>query len=273
LTRPEVEAKRGSLRVLSVGIGSYSNARIPKLFYPAADARDLSAALARQSAPNALYRDVTARTLTDSEATLPALREGLRWLAENVKEGETLVLTLSGHGFKEKEAFYFAPVGFNPDDMSATGLAWREVLQILEPARRKARSIWIIADCCRAAPGIAAEKRLSPRNLREGVDESGNLIVCTASTGDTPSFESEDLGHGIFTQAWLEALSGKGPATIYEETPRGRVLTLAGLQLLIDVGVRSHARRSGVRQKAEFPRLEGSIPLSDPLFLIPPAAP
>ena len=34
------------------------------------------------------------------------------------------------------------------------------------------------------------------------MEDGGNLILCTASSGDTPSYESEDLKHGIFTAAW-----------------------------------------------------------------------
>src|SRR5436305_7338137 len=79
----------------------------------------------------------------------------------------------------------------------------------LEGARRTAKSVWVLADCCRAAPGLAPEKQATGRNLRQGVDEAGNLILCTASEGDRPSYESDALRHGIFTQAWLEVLEGK----------------------------------------------------------------
>jgi hypothetical protein len=49
------------------------------------------------------------------------------------------------------------------------------------------------------------------------------------------------------------------------------VLTLSGLQFVVDASVRSHARREGVRQKGEFLRLEGSFSPSQPLF-VPVAA-
>src|SRR5262249_22456478 len=70
-----------------------------------------------------------------------------------------------------------------------------------------------------------------------------------------------------FTQAWLEALRGEAPDLLYEETPRGRVLALAGLQRIVDASVLRHAREAGVRQKVEFPRLEGRVALSEPLFV------
>jgi hypothetical protein len=44
------------------------------------------------------------------------------------------------------------------------------------------------------------------------------------------------------------------------------VLTLSGLPFLVDASLIRHARQAGVRQKVEFPRLEGSFSPSQPLF-------
>lgn len=265
--------------MLSIGVGAYLQA--PRLLFAAADARDLAAALAAQAAadgapgnagaqataPLRLYRQADARVLTDGEATLPAIREALRWFAADVPPDATLVLFLSGHGVKEADQFYFAPVGLEPHNMATTGLPWKEVLEQLQAARRQARWVWVLADCCRAAPGLAHEQQATGADLRRGVEANGNLVICTAASGDTCSYESEDLGHGLFTQAWLEALRGDAPDLLYQETPHGRVLALAGLQRIVDTSVLRHAREAGVRQKVEFPRLEGHLSLSEPLFV------
>ena len=58
---------------------------------------------------------------------------------------------------------------------------------------------------------------------------------------------------------------------MYEEVARGKVLTLSGLQFAVDAGVRKHARKAGVRQQVEFPRLEGSFSPGLPIF-VPAAA-
>ena len=205
--------------------------------------------------------------LTNSEAALDKIREALDRFTLDVQPGETLVLALSGHGLKDKQGFYFAPVGLDPNRMTETGLPWTEVLSRLERARKRAKAVWVLADTCRAAPGFARERIASGEDLRRGVEEGGNLVICTASSGDNPSYESEELRHGIFTQAWLEALRGRGPEMVYEETPRGKVVTLSGLQFAVDYQVRQHARKAGVRQRVEFPRLEGSFSPSAPVFV------
>jgi hypothetical protein len=48
------------------------------------------------------------------------------------------------------------------------------------------------------------------------------------------------------------------------------VLTLSGLQFAVDASVRRYARKEGVRQAVEFPRLEGSFSPSQPLFMPTP---
>jgi uncharacterized caspase-like protein len=148
--------------------------------------------------------------------------------------------------------------------VEGSGLPWQEVLASMEEARKAAKAVWVLADCCRSAPGLKAP---TSRDIQGGEKQRGNLLICTASSGDAASYESEDLKHGIFTAAWLEALSGKAP--IYEETPRGRVLTLSGLQLALDMSVRKHAREAGVRQAIEFPQLVGSFSPAMPAFMPP----
>src|SRR5690349_21574071 len=100
-------------------------------------------------------------------------------------------------------------------------------------------TVWLLADCCRSAPGLRRALTPGPspnpgrgriagataRDLRQGVEEGGNLIVCAASSGDSSSYESEDLKHGIFTQAWLDALRGDVPQNLlglYDTAARGR---------------------------------------------------
>jgi uncharacterized caspase-like protein len=258
-------SERGALRVLAIGIGAYRH--IPRLHFAGADARALAAALEAQAGEGRLYDTASVTILVDGDATLPAIRGALAAFTSGVRPGETLILFLSGHGVREGERFYFAAVDLNPENMAGTGLPWQEVLARLQEARRAARAVWVLADCCRAAPELARDRQATGRDLRRDAEEGGNLLICTGSSDDTPSYESEDLRHGLFTQAWLEALHGEAPEALYRETPRGRVLTLAGLQRIVDMRVLAHAREAGVRQRVEFPRLEGRLSLSEPLFM------
>jgi hypothetical protein len=154
-------------------------------------------------------------------------------------------------------------------NVTSTGLAWPEVLGRLEAARPQARAIWVLADCHRDVSGLARERQATGTDLRRAVEEAGNLVLCTAA-GDRSSHESEALRHGLFTQAWLEAIRGTaGPAydVAYTQSARGRFLDLAGLQFLVNARVMHHARDAGVRQEVQFPPLEGSFSPSQPVFI------
>jgi uncharacterized caspase-like protein len=235
----------------------------------------LAAALEGQAGEGRLYRRAAVRVLADEAATLPAIREALAWFTRDVAPDETLILFLSGHGVREGERFYFAPVALDPADMPRTGLPWKEVLACLEATRQNVRAVWVLADCCRAAPGLGRERQATGQDLRREAEERGNLLICTASSGDAPSYESEELRHGLFTRAWLEVLRGEWLQRLdaetrdllCPETPRGRVLTLAGLQFLLDASVSRLARDAGVLQQIEFPRLQGRLSPGEPVFL------
>ena len=93
-----------------------------------------------------------------------------------------------------------------------------------------------------------------------------------ASSGNNPSYESEDLRRGLFTQAWLEALRGQGQDIVFEETLRGSVLTLSGLQFVVDAAVRQHAREDGERASLLRTCLPGFCFAVQPLRSIVPGA-
>ena len=269
LRRPEAAAQgRGSLRVLAVGINDYQ--KLPPLQYAAGDATDLGTALKGQTGSGRQYAGADITLLTEGNATLARVRQALAALIINTQPGDTVVVALSGHGIKKGDQTWFAPLGFDPAAPERTGLPWKELLAGLQEVRKTARTVWVLADCCRSAPGFRKELAATARDFRQGVAEGGNLIICTASSGDTPSYESEDLRHGIFTQAWLDVLSGNVPESVkglYQSTSRGPVITLIALQSLVDFRVTELARKAGVFQRVDFPPgLYGSFSPSQPVF-------
>jgi hypothetical protein len=113
------------------------------------------------------------------------------------------------HALKDDKGFYIAPVGLGPEQMAGTGLPWQEVLALLQAARQKVKAVWVLAHCCRAAPGPSRERQAMGQDLRRGVEEGGNLIIATASVEDQPSYE------------WLIGLAAqRGPPRVRGGPPR-----------------------------------------------------
>src|SRR5204862_1287304 len=137
-----------------------------------------------------LYDGPDVTVIAEGDATLARIREALDTMVRNTRPGDTLVFAVSGHGLKKGDATYFAPVRCDPENIEGTGLPWKEVLAKLEEARKTAKAVWVLADCCRSAPGLRRDvTAATSRDLKKGVEEGGNLIICTASSGDTPSYE------------------------------------------------------------------------------------
>jgi hypothetical protein len=190
-----------------------------------------------------------------------------------VQPGETLVLSLSGHGLKDDKGFYFAPVGLDPEKHGSHGPTLERGADPPGSGAGEGEGGVGAGGLLPGRAGSHAGKQATGQDLRKGMEEGGNLAICTASSGDRSSYESEDLKHGLFTQAWLEALRGEVPENLrglYQETARGRMLTLSGRQFILDCRVTEHARKAGVSQRVQFPRLEGSFSPSQPMFV--PAA-
>src|SRR6188472_3175383 len=81
---------------LVIGISEYKNADIPKLNFSHRDAAFFSDyLLTRPASP--LSRDHV-HTLLNEEASIAAIYNGLDWLKENCKEGDTAYIYFSGHG-------------------------------------------------------------------------------------------------------------------------------------------------------------------------------
>src|SRR5205814_4435074 len=114
----------------------------------------LETALKEQGGEERLYRVSYTVSITNADATLADVRQALDMLLANTRPGDTVIVALSGHGIKKGDATYFAPVRFDPENVEGTGLPWAEIVAKLQQARQSARSVWLLADCCRAAPGL-----------------------------------------------------------------------------------------------------------------------
>src|SRR5262249_58452452 len=123
------------LRVLSMGIAAYKN--LPKLGFANRDALDLGSALQAQAGEGKLYRGADVTVLTDSEATLPRIRQAINLLTGRSQPGDTIIVAVSGHGLKQGSATYFAPVGADPKRLGTTTLPSSEVLSQLKTARKQ----------------------------------------------------------------------------------------------------------------------------------------
>jgi tetratricopeptide (TPR) repeat protein len=161
------------------------------------------------------------------------IRSALARIVRSAGPNDQVLIVLSGHGVHLNGVSYYCPLDAmragTPEESNL--LPFSEVINTL--AMCQARYKLMIVDACRNASNFGGGKGASMTQasekapLREdftsffrgqlgGAPGSGRtsrgLAVLTSCTAGEESYEFDDLGHGAFTYAFLEGLSGPADA-------------------------------------------------------------
>jgi hypothetical protein len=206
LFRPGVKAGVGTLHVLAVGINRYADAAIPALRYAVPDAEAIANVFKTQGGGKP-YAGVKVKLLTDNEATVSNMKFALRELKDTATENDVAVIFLSGHGLRDKGGnFYFAAHDVDRKNLPMTALDWRDFTAALREVR--AKRVLVLADTCHAG-GIVGDEAASVEALAVKINKEAHRLVFVSCGGREVAIGREDWGHGAFTKALLEALSGQ----------------------------------------------------------------
>jgi serine/threonine-protein kinase len=153
-----------------------------------------------------------------NRATL--VRHLSRWLPQEAKGAELVVLYFAGHGTVEaigsREEGYLLPHDADPDDIVTHGVAMGDVARWIDAI--DARAVIVCLDCCHAGgilPASGMSLRASDRDmqLRPSVIQQlggrGRFLIASCDRGQK-SIEAEELRHGLFTYHLLKGLAGAG---------------------------------------------------------------
>jgi hypothetical protein len=200
---------RPDLFILSVGVSEYQDERL-RLEYPAKDARDIAAALLKQKGK--LYGGVTARTITDRDATRERILAELGWLRRSATANDVAIILLAGHGARDPVSgrYSFYPFEANPAEPGRTLLPAPELRAALNSIEGK---VVLLLDTCHAGNVVERNGAATGRDLERFVNQTAsvesNIVVYTASTGGQAARESPKWKNGAFTKALLEGPRGK----------------------------------------------------------------
>jgi WD40 repeat protein len=218
------EAIPSTLYVLAVGVSRYKFADY-NLAFPHVDAQELAKTLADQK--GRAFSDVQTRALVNEEATAPAVKKGLEWLAQSCGPADVAVVLFAGHGVCGQRGLYYVTHEGDLDALQATCVNWKEVAELL--GKVHAKQVIFLADCCHA--GAFADRSASTDELAKPLVDAG-VVVFTASKGSELSAESKEWGHGAFVYALLEGLQGKA------DLMKDGNVTVGALQAYVTVRVK-----------------------------------
>ena len=214
-----------------VGISSYSSSAISDLQYSSNDARLLYNYLYTTGG----YLAENIFILQDREVNRTAINQLYLKLSARMDKDSTLVFFFSGHGcINDNEEFYLPMFGYMPSDTD-TYFSEEEIVGLFQNII--AKKVLFLFDCCNAgvlARKDGAEDDLMDNSSKEGLsnelinrligaDENISRVLITSSLPGQSSWESGDLGKGIFMHCMLEGLSS------------GSALNSGGTVLLFDI--------------------------------------
>ena len=196
---------KGNLYVLAIGNSEYQDKNVTPLNYADNDARDVAEFMKTQQGNN-LYTDVKVNRLLN--ASRASVLDSLVWLEERVKQHDTAIIFLAGHGFSEKGEYYFLPSDGNSNKLRHTAISFYELKKTLGGLQGK---VLLFIDSCRS--GALMNGNLGMLDIRgianELSSDQNGVMVLTASDAQEVSYESSTLKHGLFTQALLDTLQAK----------------------------------------------------------------
>ena len=194
------------LYVLAVGVSSYEEADL-QLGFAAKDARDFARALTGQK--GGLYREVTARILTDKQATRDDIMDGLDWLQKETTSKDIAMVFLAGHGVNDPAGiYYYLPVNANPEKLKRTGVAFSDIKNTMASLAGKAI---LFVDTCHSGNVMGARRGTADINavVNELASAENGAVVFASSTGRQYSLEDKAWGNGAFTKALVEGIGGR----------------------------------------------------------------
>ena len=224
--------RRGTLRILSIGINHYSNETL-NLKYAVPDSAALASELASRQETLQRFQKVEVIPLADEKATRQGIEDSLAQLARRVLPEDVVIIFFAGHGLADGSRFYLVPHDVGPTSqleadgvrkLIAHAISDIDLERALEPI--DAASIALIIDACNSGQALEAdEKRRGPMNsagLAQLAYEKG-MPILTAAKSYQAALETTPLGHGLLTYALVEEGLKKGEA---DTSPRDGIVLL-----------------------------------------------
>ncbi len=203
------------LYVFTIGINKYANPSY-NLNYAYADAQSFTKKIVENAED--IYQDVYITEIYNEDATLEFIESKIKEVQEKAKLQDVFIFYYAGHGTidnSEEASYYLVPSDVTQLYGDSKQLATRAISagKIKEwLASIKAQKQLILLDACHsgeavqtfAARGISSEERAIVQLAR-----SSGTVLISASGSTQFATEFQELKHGAFTYALLEALDGK----------------------------------------------------------------
>lgn len=210
------------LYLLAVGVDTYDAPEInlykgeKYLHYAGADAREFFKEMRQHagSGKHSLYRELKARVLINKDATRENVLDGLDWIDLETTNRDVAMVFFAGHGKLDRRGdYYFLPRDFEPGRYTSSGVSYDAINRTVSRIRGKA--LFFVDTCYSGrAAGQRGNGTVDMTEIINDLSAAENgVVVLSATTAQQTALEKAEWGHGAFTKALLEALSGNADYT------------------------------------------------------------
>jgi WD40 repeat protein len=204
-----------TLHVLAVGINKYKNAAY-NLNYAQPDAESFINKL--QQKAKSIFKSIHPIEIYDEDATKENIVSAFKSIVARAKPEDVFMFYYAGHGTLDEEKndeYYLVPTDItklygDPTQLTAKGISATELRGFLTQV--KSQKQIILMDACHSGGALKS------LNVRAAATDEKAIVQLARSSGvvmiassGTKQFATEfdQLKHGVFTYALLEALDGK----------------------------------------------------------------
>jgi formylglycine-generating enzyme required for sulfatase activity len=254
----EAQEPKGTVYALLVGVNRYKYSKWwGDLNYAEKDVDGVYKVLTKKGG----VRASNVLMLKGREATRNAVLTALdNWKAKAGKL-DTLILMFAVHGVLDSGVSYLALYDTKREELRATALRAIDLRSDLRTQR-----VVVFLDACHSGAPLPGGRKGKIKGGRLGIagkdiaDSGRGVVVFAASEQDQLAWEDKKLGHGLFSYALIEALSGKA-----DSNNKG-VVTLVDVFSYVSMRVGELTKKlKKSRQNPVFSgTMIGEIPLSFP---------
>lgn len=197
-----------------VGVGNFADPAVPRLRYPAKDAKDMQQFLINSAG----FKQDHVKLLLDSDATSATIIDCLagKWLPALAHPNDLIVLFISSHGtpaYKEIGALNsIVTYDTQLKNLFSTSMPMQSIARMIR-SKLKKQHAFVVLDTCYAgglgAPGDAA-KSASNADPELLVISKKQLMISSSDSSER-SWESKRYKNSIFTRQFVDTLE-KNPA-------------------------------------------------------------
>lgn len=256
--------KTGKYAVI-VGVNEYEHAGqgISALRFAVPDAKSVYESLVDPTRGGFDPANVTLLTdETPEKPTNTAIGRALNRLITGTKADDLVVVFFSGHGYEEGGRAYLLPRNADLEALDYSAIERDAFVRQIDQI--PAKKVIVILDAChsggvnRGGKSVGKDAALTTKYYESFTASQGRAYIASSAGGEL-SWEDEQKGHGVFTAALSEALSGAA-----DTQPPDGLVTLNEVRAYLESRVSDWAGRRG---KAQHPQISleagrGDIPVA-----------